>query len=871
MRHFVTYIPKGLNILLLFLFCVSFSVAQTTYNGICSVGDIPEDMRKTVKELYEEDKGRMEKYTDKRKSRRSKGILECSYAINKMAQSGRILYGDPITLWINEIADTLLKNNRQLRSELRFYTYKSPAVNAFATGQGMIFVSTGLVARLDNEAQMAYVLSHEIVHYVQNHTWESISTKAEETNKRRKSVEQMISKHNRSHRMEVEADSLGLINYYLPSNYYNKIANEVMDILLYSDYASQNIPFDTSYFSTTYYKLPADIWLKTIDTIVADENKADSASTHPNIGKRRALTNRLTAEQNEEGENFLCCTAEEFKDIKYLAQMETIRQLIIAGAYVRAFYESWCLLKTYPDNSYLQRSMAYSIYAMAKHKSESNSNNRIGNYKDYEGEIQQLYYSFGRIKGADLTVLAIRKLYEYQLKYDSSKHWCKITSDAIRTLTNKHNVNLSYFATEPLAQGQKTEDKTDNKPKTKYERIKQAGKVAMDVADIRKYAFTDWIIEDNGFETFFAKSLVDTVEEYFTYNNVLVLSPAYHYYDSDGDFEIKTSERKEEKLSGMVAKMIKQTGKNALEYSGHLLRKQTTDIFYNQYCTVNEWLREIDTYSRILPMTQPDVDNVFTVLEVDHIALVSVSSSAWEGFSRFPILLPYMLYRNVAEKCHTQTKAVVVDRDGRVNIGNTEEVKRNDENGVVKQLLYSCYTDKKNPGYMGKHLLIGASCSGFMGDNINLYDYSNRYFFGMECGLKAEMAVAKQYSLIAAAKQYTTEGYIVNNMEFGFRKYINSAIAPLGPYMQLSIQGRMLSGNTGIESMSKSIVYEGDKALGNISVAPSITLGRTYIYWDNVQLDLFYTFSYAINSIADYENIKGLYIGLGIGINWLAF
>jgi hypothetical protein len=141
----------------------------------------------------------------------------------------------------------------------------------------------------------------------------------------------------------------------------------------------------------------------------------------------------------------------------------------------------------------------------------------------------------------------------------------------------------------------------------------------------------------------------------------------------------------------------------------------------------------------------------------------------------------------------------------------------------------------------------------------------------MEYGVKAEMAVAKQYSLIAAAKQYTTEGYIVNNLELGFRNYRKSAIAPLGPYMQLSIQGRMLSGDAGEESMAKSIVHEGDKELGNISIAPSLTLGRTYIYWDNVQLDLFYTFSYAINSIADYENIKGLYIGLGIGINWLAF
>ena len=67
---------------LLLMMSVSFSMAQSfdykKYNGLYSQGDIPDDMRKTVQELYEEDRGRMEQFTTKRKSRRSEGILECS-------------------------------------------------------------------------------------------------------------------------------------------------------------------------------------------------------------------------------------------------------------------------------------------------------------------------------------------------------------------------------------------------------------------------------------------------------------------------------------------------------------------------------------------------------------------------------------------------------------------------------------------------------------------------------------------------------------------------------------------------------------------------------------------------------------------------
>jgi predicted Zn-dependent protease len=45
----------------------------------------------------------------------------------------------------------------------------SPSLNAFALPNGSIYISTGLMARLDNEAQMATVLAHEGVHFTHKH------------------------------------------------------------------------------------------------------------------------------------------------------------------------------------------------------------------------------------------------------------------------------------------------------------------------------------------------------------------------------------------------------------------------------------------------------------------------------------------------------------------------------------------------------------------------------------------------------------------------------------------------------------------------------------------------------------------------------
>ncbi len=50
-----------------------------------------------------------------------------------------------------------------------FHVIRDPELNAFALPDGTIFIHAGLVARLENESQLAQVLGHEIVHVVNRH------------------------------------------------------------------------------------------------------------------------------------------------------------------------------------------------------------------------------------------------------------------------------------------------------------------------------------------------------------------------------------------------------------------------------------------------------------------------------------------------------------------------------------------------------------------------------------------------------------------------------------------------------------------------------------------------------------------------------
>jgi len=56
-----------------------------------------------------------------------------------------------------------------------FIVLDSPVINAFALPGGKVFVSKGLLSHMDNEAQLAAVLGHEIGHVTAQHTDERVS------------------------------------------------------------------------------------------------------------------------------------------------------------------------------------------------------------------------------------------------------------------------------------------------------------------------------------------------------------------------------------------------------------------------------------------------------------------------------------------------------------------------------------------------------------------------------------------------------------------------------------------------------------------------------------------------------------------------
>ena len=88
----------------------------------------------------------------------------------KMVQSfGGELPQPEVRAYVTNLGEDLAKVSEEPQLDWKFYVLNSEVVNAFALPGGKIFITRGLLEKLQNEAQLAGVLGHEIGHVTARH------------------------------------------------------------------------------------------------------------------------------------------------------------------------------------------------------------------------------------------------------------------------------------------------------------------------------------------------------------------------------------------------------------------------------------------------------------------------------------------------------------------------------------------------------------------------------------------------------------------------------------------------------------------------------------------------------------------------------
>tara|TARA_R110000782_G_scaffold270486_1_gene372049 strand:+ start:116387 stop:118582 length:2196 start_codon:yes stop_codon:yes gene_type:complete len=461
-----------------FFFICTQAQDINNFKPLYSVGEIPIEINKSSASKIKEQTSEISKNQTTSEINTEKDfILKSNYILDRILSNGVVFYGNKINKYVEKVADELLKDNLTLRKELSFYIVKTSEINAFATDRGEIFITIGLLAQIENEAQLAFVLSHEIIHYknkhaktgfIENDKIDNSKDKYKKTN-----WDKLFSKSKYSKELEMEADMDGL-EIYLKSNYSLKEINAFFYVFQYSHLPIDDVVFEKDYFDDENWSIQSILANREVAQIEAIDDEEDEYQDHPNINKRRAIIHSIIENESNEGRVNYIISKDGFIEVQSLARLELSYLFTKSRHYGEAIYNSYIMLKRYPDNKFLKLNLGYCLYALSKYKNGTNLNDVLTDFNNVQGESQNVFYLFNEIDKRDLSVLAVKYLWGLKAEITDDKFLNVIAEDAIKEMLLNSGVRKSELSKKVKVEIENTV--IDSSKLSKYDKIKNKQK-----------------------------------------------------------------------------------------------------------------------------------------------------------------------------------------------------------------------------------------------------------------------------------------------------------------------------------------------------------------------------------------------------------
>jgi beta-barrel assembly-enhancing protease len=425
------------------------------YTSLTCEGAIPEELRTAASKKYARELEQLADSAHDDTQAHENFLLQSNFVLDDMLLSGKVLFGDPVTQYITRVKDHILRGDPELQKKVRIYLVKSPIVNAFATNSGILLVNMGLITHLKSEAELAFVLCHEIQHYIHKHPINSyVNAEQIRSNARLlglNSAEEYIAARTRySRTLELQADAEGF-ELYAKSGYPLDAALGVFDLLDYADKPFDQIAWDASPFEWDYMQFPIDFSKWPLDSITLEEEEEDTMSTHPNIAKRRAaISARMPEADQNVGETFIVGAAE-FLEARKRCRFELCQLFLSAHAYEDALYNSHLLQVEEPNSRYLKKIVAEALYGLSTYKNARRMSEVHYDPDDLQGEIQQMAYFFDMTDREALCILAVHEIWKAHLADPQDQELADMADAILKQMIHKNHTTAKWLAHEKPA------------------------------------------------------------------------------------------------------------------------------------------------------------------------------------------------------------------------------------------------------------------------------------------------------------------------------------------------------------------------------------------------------------------------------------
>lgn len=377
----------------LYIFCFSFFClyigslySQQTNTGILSQGEIPSDFFRYRSALYENSKEKA------------------------LFTSGLLLYGTELNNYVNSILAQLLKDKPTLKQAVKVYLYRSYNPNVYTNSDSIIIINIGLLSKIQNESQLAFILSHELAHICLDHNLLSDDFSRKE---KYQHSDIFNKEHFRSEEDELEADQYGYEHFFLPNGFN---ANDLMDIFLL--FESEWFPItQTFHFSDFISKQTILIEsLKSIEKMHFDSNEPIEMS-----GFTQSRIEKFTQIKQSVQQESTAVSNTEFEHFHKIAIEETLKLYISFHEYSNALYFSSFLLTQYPEDPFLKIAWAASNYGVLRTK-ESNQDFKFDEDSKYTPAKSEIHFFYNEISSKELETYVVNVVTDLSLQYPDNSY-----------------------------------------------------------------------------------------------------------------------------------------------------------------------------------------------------------------------------------------------------------------------------------------------------------------------------------------------------------------------------------------------------------------------------------------------------------------
>jgi hypothetical protein len=605
------------KILLLILTCIAYTgVAQKLqdFTRLQSEGEIPDLFVRFLDDKISEDNDKLK--TEESISNKNAGDFSAitNYKLQQLVRSGKVLYGDPLTNYANEVLDKLKAASDEDLDHIQLYTLKSNEVNAFATHQGVIFITVGLIGQLENEAQLAFVLAHELTHVIKKHSQLSYQHTQDLIKEARYGNGSFSSYYKYSKDNEEDADKDGF-KLAIEAGYDANALNKTFTVLLYSYLPIDEMKVDYTLWENQGFTIKDNLKIEEdkIKEISAEEDVDDEYHTHPNISsRRRNVANVFKAYKNsKDKDTYVSGSEKEFLDLRTLARFEMTNIYIQKADYVKGLYHTMIMRKLYPENEFLINGQSMIWYGLSAFEARSDHTPYSFSYKRQEGEIQHLYYLFNKLDKNQLSTLATQQIWQNRIKYPNNEFLKTLGKEVLVDFVSYDDNGLSSFGSEYITDGidsSKIEEEVDESKLSKYDKIAKKRKND-DIESDFYFSLLSIINEpdfvlaiDDAKETIEAKNKrkeeakeESSKPQKSSLNISSLIMTAPNFYTKDNRKSAKNNVKKNDLTEGNLLKLVQENADKLdikLNYIDNFRDPNFTTQNYNEFSLLYDYLGE---------------------------------------------------------------------------------------------------------------------------------------------------------------------------------------------------------------------------------------------------------------------------------------